>query len=59
LDASRLAGHVGGHGCLERRAAGGERRGARQPHLSAEELAEIDEYATEADINIWAASSKA
>jgi L-glyceraldehyde 3-phosphate reductase len=23
-----------------------------------EELAEIDQYATEADINIWAASSK-
>jgi L-glyceraldehyde 3-phosphate reductase len=27
--------------------------------FSAEELAEIDQYATEADINIWAASSKA
>jgi L-glyceraldehyde 3-phosphate reductase len=26
--------------------------------FSAEELAEIDQYATEADINIWAASSK-
>jgi L-glyceraldehyde 3-phosphate reductase len=29
-----------------------------EPDFSADELAEIDRYATEADINIWAASSK-
>src|SRR5437016_11132752 len=29
-----------------------------KPDLTEEELAEIDQYATEADINIWAASSE-
>jgi len=28
-----------------------------QPELSADELAEIDRYATESDINLWARSS--
>ena len=29
-----------------------------EPSFAAEELAEIDRYATEGDINLWAASSR-
>ena len=58
VDAARPADDLDPRRRLERRAAGGERRRARQPGLQDEELAEIDQYATESDINLWAASSE-
>ena len=43
----------------QRRAARGQRRRARPTSsFTDDELAEIDRYATESDINLWAKSSK-
>ena len=59
LDAPRPARDSRGHRRLERRPARGQRRRAREPAFSDDELAEIDRYATDSGINIWAGSSEA
>ena len=58
LGPARPAGDLGARRREQRRAAGGERRRARPPRFTDDELAEIDRYATEADINLWARSSE-
>ena len=55
LGAARPAGDLGAHRREQRRPARAERRRLANPELSADELAQIDRFATDAGINIWRA----
>ena len=56
---SRSADDVAGDRRKQRAATRRQRRGAGNMALTESELAEIDQYAVEADINLWKSSSDA